>query len=98
MSIYHLRIIERLWGSRKFAVSLLCLAGTHTYINVLLVIPDQHSSSYSSPPANFNDHPSAPLFQCNQPPSRWSNTPHLRRPGSVPCCHSYSLQVPYRYL
>ena len=97
MSIYHLRIIERLWGSRKFAVSLLCPAGTHTWINTSLVILAQHSSSHSSHPANFNHHTSPPLLQRNEPPPRWSYTPHLRRPGPVPRRHSYGLQVPYRY-
>lgn len=31
MTFYHMRIIERMWGSRKFAVSSLCFAPSSEY-------------------------------------------------------------------
>ena len=104
MSLYQMRVIERLWGSRKFAVciwSLLyvwgCLwrwADERSWV----VFHLQCSSSDPDTPSSHHNRASTPhLRRCKQPPRR-TDAPHLRPPRSIPRRHTDNLQVSDRHL
>lgn len=98
MSLYQLRIIERLWGSRKFAVHLSRLSRfLKIHADIYLVFPIQRPPTNPPPPSNHHNHAPSPHIWRRKSPPRRSYAPHLRPSRSIPRRDTYSLQVPHRH-
>lgn len=104
MSLYHMRIIERLWGSRKFVVRVPIvntprLVGNRRrrllmLMNLPLVIRPLHSTSYPPPPAPHPCRRPSPLkLQPLEHPACRPYTLGFRFAGAVSCRHTSCLQI-----
>lgn len=95
MSLYHLRIIERLWGSRKFAVgsptTFLISHFLSANADIQVVLSLQHSSTYSRTPSNCRIRVSPSHIRRGEPPARRPDAPHLCPPRSIPRRDPYNL-------
>jgi hypothetical protein len=107
MTFYQLRVIERLWGSRKFAV------GKHTFHSIrecprhyslsnggltgkyFTVLSPFHLLLHRPPPSHppRRDHPSV-VVGSHQLPALRSDALGLRTAGPVPCGCAVHLQIP----
>jgi hypothetical protein len=96
MTLYQLRIIERLWGSRKFAVSLPLDTHLQPVTELLCaVIPLVDIALYrsASAPPPYTHHPTALILQ-HQLSSRRPDSLCLRPPRAVPRRYSLHVQIP----
>ena len=100
MTIYHMRIIERLWGSRKFAVCLLACQylyalvvsmGPIDFLTIFIVVPPIHLFTNNRPCSTFPDRPSPLNLSHLESPSCGPHASHLCPHGAVPCRHSHNL-------
>jgi len=84
MTIYNMRVIERLWGSRKYAVSSLhpsrcSIAHIPAVVHhSKLLLHDSHPTHTPSPNSP------TPLFQQLQLYPRGMYTPYIRHSGTIP--------------
>jgi hypothetical protein len=98
LAFYNLRVIERLWGSRKFAVSTnMSLSIFSSYISVftinaqanlrcIVVLHPLHPPLHdTSPTPHLNLHPSPSHTRPHKLPPRRSHTPHIRSPRKLLC-------------
>jgi hypothetical protein len=92
MTVYNMRVIERLWGSRKYAVSPLHLPLPSIILVQLLmyvVVCATKLCLHNALTAHTARSPPAPpLLQYIQLPPRRPHTTHLRPPSSIPRRHT----------
>lgn len=100
MTLYHLRVVERLWGPRKFTVRLSFRRSLYLDANTtcFAVIPPQRLPSNYPAAAHSTYHPPPADFRCNFSSSGRTYTPHLCPLGSILCRHPDDLQVPNCHL
>lgn len=98
MSLYNLRIVERMWGSRKFAVSFSILRSFCSLLTLYLVFPDCHVLDYlSHPPCHVDFTPTSHCGMAELYP-RWTNSHYLCCSGSISCYGPAYVQVSNCYI
>jgi hypothetical protein len=94
MSLYNLRIVERMWGSRKFAVSDFHETFFFTLlISLCAVLLDCHFLHHLHHTACCLDGTAASRCWMVQLHPGWTNSYNLCYPGSVSCHGSAHVQV-----
>ena len=101
MTLYNMRVIERLWGSRKYAVRILSLVPQFNNLRLLnfAVFHPPILLLHNPPPTNaFSTHPPPPLVQHVELPPRGPHAPNLRHTSPISRRHPPRLQIPSRGL
>lgn len=100
MTLYNMRVIERLWGSRKFAVSCTLPSLEPNRLIADICQPVLHPAQlllHSLVTADaLITYPATALLQYAELFTCRANTTHIRRPRPIPCRHPAHLQIPSR--
>lgn len=100
ISLYNLRAIERMWGSRKYAVSasspiVVCYSGLASTDMNTIVIPRHLIAPHGHIPATHPHRAPTPSTGLIQLYAGWAHAHHLCDSGPIPCHGSANVQVPY---
>jgi len=87
MTVYNMRVIERLWGSRKYAVSPLPLIFVQLLMHVV-VCAAKLCLHYALTTHTSRPSPAPPLLQYLQLSPRRPYATHLRHPSTIPRRHT----------
>jgi len=98
MTFYNLRIIERLWGSRKFAVCRFSATRCAYHADSISVLYSHHASIYTSPTAVNSISAASRHLQSNPLYSCGSNTTPLCAPRPISRCDPILIYIPHWYL